>query len=74
MTFMSLGITPKDFEILAFVLSTGAGKLKTMTEKFGKADVKRLVDDGYLLRFATRGAYVSLTKKGKKAVTLGLVQ
>lgn len=69
-----MGISAKDFEILAFVLSTGAGKLKTMVEKFGKEDVRRLVKDGYLLRFATRGAYVSLTKKGKKTVTLGLVQ
>lgn len=74
MTFMSLGISPKDFEILAFVLSTGAAKLKTLTEKFGKDEVKRLVHEGYLVRFATQGKFVSLTKIGKKAVTLGLVQ
>lgn len=74
MTFMSLGISPKDFEILAFVLSGGAAKLKTMVDKFGKDDVNRLVEAGYLLRFTDKGKYVSLTKSGKKAVTLGLVQ
>jgi hypothetical protein len=68
-----MGITPHDFQILAHVLYAGAASAKTLRQKYGPDPVEKLISEGYLTKFAERGGFLSLTKLGRKTVTLGVV-
>jgi len=71
-----MGISPADFQILGFVLQQGAAAEKTLAFKYPAKAVRKLIDEGYLVKFGKgpAGPFVGLSKSGRKAITLGVVQ
>jgi hypothetical protein len=66
-----MGITPVDFEILGCVLQQGAAAERTLAFKYPPQAVRKLIDEGYLVKFGK--GFLGLSKRGRKAVTLGVV-
>jgi len=67
-----MGISPADFQILGFVLQQGAAAERTLAFKYPPKAVRKLIDEGYLVKFGK--GFVGLSKSGRKAITAGVVR